>query len=180
MVSGVLALLSFKAGAISDNEFATATLIGTVGGLLPDIDSDKSTPAKMGFNLLSIMVVFAVLSHWREQLSFMALLGLALVCLNFYGFANSAFISWFYGSMLFLGSLVHLILDELYSVNLLGLKIKRSSGTAMKFYQSKYPWRYAFLYALVATLWFVAPSFGQFWATLSDSISWLLVKKAMI
>lgn len=217
VVSGVLALLSFKAGTISDNEFATATLIGTVGSLLPDIDSDKSTPAKIGFNLLSIMVVFAVLSHWREQLSFiamlitwavgyvlvryglfwvfgrvtvhrgmihsvpfMALLGLALVCLNFYGFANSAFISWFYGSMLFLGSLVHLILDELYSVNLLGLKIKRSSGTAMKFYQSKYPWRYAILYALVATLWFIAPSFGQFWATLSDPISWLLIKKAMI
>lgn len=217
VVSGVLALLSFKAGTISGDEFAVATLIGTIGSLLPDIDSDNSTPVKMGFNLLAMVVVFAVLSHWRGQLSFvamliawavgyalvrygmfwafarmtvhrgvihsvpfMAVLGLVLVCVNFYGFGNSAFISWFYGGMLFLGSMVHLLLDEIYSVNLLGLKVKRSSGTAMKLYQSKYPWRYAVLYALVATLWFIAPSFMDFWAVVSDPISWLLLKRAMI
>lgn len=217
MVSGVLALLIFKAGMISGDELAVATLIGTAGSLLPDIDSDNSTPVKMGFNLLAIVVVFAVLNHWRGQLSFvamlitwavgyalvrygvfwafarvtvhrgvihsvpfMAVLGLALVCINFYGFGSSAFISWFYGGMLFLGSMVHLLLDEIYSVNLLGLKMKRSSGTAMKFYQSKYPWRYVGLYALMALLWFVAPSFMDFWTVVSDPISWLLLKREMI
>ncbi len=45
--------------------------------------------------------------------------------------------SWFYGLFLFGGAMVHLLLDEMYSVNLMGMTMKRSSGTAMKFYQHK-------------------------------------------
>lgn len=44
---------------------------------------------------------------------------------------NVAFLS---GFMLLYGYLVHLLLDEIVSLNALGLKIKKSFGTAMKLY----------------------------------------------
>ena len=37
------------------------------------------------------------------------------------------------GIVLFVGFLTHLVLDELYAVNLAGLALKRSFGTALKF-----------------------------------------------
>ena len=35
---------------------------------------------------------------------------------------------------IFFGFIVHLLLDEIYSFNLLGIKIKKSFGTALKLY----------------------------------------------
>jgi len=46
----------------------------------------------------------------------------------------SDFYSWLSGTFVFIGYLSHLILDEIYSVNLYGMKIKKSFGTAIKLY----------------------------------------------
>lgn len=217
MVSGVLAVVAYKAGLVDTQEFAMTTCIGTIGSLLPDVDADNSKPVKIGFHVLSLGVVFAIISHWREQLSLLAMLmtwavgyvavryglfmlfarltvhrgiihsvpamtlmGLLMVCVSFYGFDMTAQTSWFYGVFLWLGSLVHLALDELYSVNLFGLKIKRSFGTAFKFFHRKFVWRYVGLYVMIAILWYVAPPFSVFWQHISDPITWLLLKQAML
>ena len=37
------------------------------------------------------------------------------------------------GIILFVGYITHLVLDELYAINLAGLELKRSFGTALKF-----------------------------------------------
>ncbi len=50
-----------------------------------------------------------------------------------------------------LGFLSHLILDEMFSVNLRGAKIKRSFGTALKFWAPS-PWATLGMYALLAFL----------------------------
>ena len=88
--------------------------------------------------------------------------------------------SWFYGLFLFGGAMVHLALDELYSVNLMGMKMKRSSGTAMKFYQHKDKWWYLLLYAVLALLVYFAPPFDAFWQQLRDPAPWAQLKVGLL
>ena len=45
---------------------------------------------------------------------------------------RSDIIAWFSGGFIFLGGFIHLLLDEIYSVDLANVTIKRSFGTAMK------------------------------------------------
>ncbi|MGE6571995.1 metal-dependent hydrolase [Psychrobacter namhaensis] len=217
MVSGTLSLTVYKAGLIDDSGFLMCVALGTIGGLLPDLDSDNSTPIKLGFNIISFVFAFGLVMHWRSELSllalivlwlvgygfmryvvfsvfttitvhrgvihsvpYMAILGLGLTCLSYYGLQLPLTISWFYGSFLFIGALVHLLLDELYSVNLSNMKMKRSSGTAMKFYQHKDKWWYLLLYATVVLLVYAAPPFELFWSRLSDPSAWAQLKVGML
>ena len=217
MVSGTLSLTVYKAGLIDDSGFLMCVALGTIGGLLPDLDSDNSTPIKLGFNIISFVFAFGLVMHWRSELSllalivlwligygfmryvvfsvfttitvhrgvihsvpYMAILGLGLTCLSYYGLQLPLTISWFYGSFLFIGALVHLLLDELYSVNLSNMKMKRSSGTAMKFYQHKDKWWYLLLYATVVLLVYAAPPFELFWSRLSNPSAWAQLKVGML
>ncbi len=52
-------------------------------------------------------------------------------------FGLNSLISWVYGIMITWGYIVHLILDEIYSVDLRNKRIKKSSGTALKFFKLK-------------------------------------------
>lgn len=216
-VSGIAALTIYKAGLIDDSGFLMCVALGTIGGLLPDLDSDNSTPIKLGFNLASFMFAFGLVMHWRDDLSlvalialwlagygfmryvvfklftsmtvhrgvihsvpYMAILGLGLTCFSYYVMENALTASWFFGLFLFGGALVHLSLDELYSVNLSGMKMKRSSGTAMKFYAHKDKWWYLLLYILIALLIYFAPPFAEFWQQLRDPAPWAQLKIGML
>ena len=216
-ISGILGLTIYKTGMIDDSGFLICVALGTAGGLLPDLDSDNSTPIKLGFNLISFIFAFGLIMHWRSELSlialialwlagygfmryvvfklftsitvhrgvmhsvpYMAILGLGLICLSYYVFDNPLTASWFYGIFLFGGALVHLTLDELYSVNLSGMKMKRSSGTAMKFYQHKDRLWYLLLYALLALLVFFAPPFNPFLEQLSDPAPWARLQVGLL
>ena len=50
----------------------------------------------------------------------------------YYLFALPEKTAWGIGAFVFLGATIHLVLDELYSIELSGMRIKRSFGTAMK------------------------------------------------
>ena len=216
-VSGIAALTIYKAGLITDSGFLICVALGTAGGLLPDLDSDNSTPIKIGFNMASFVFAFGLVMHWRNDLSlialvalwlagygfmryivfnlftsmtvhrgvihsvpYMAVLGLALVSLSYYVLGNTLAASWFFGLFLFGGALVHLALDELYSVNLMGMKMKRSSGTAMKFYQHKDKWWYLLLYSLIAALLYLAPPFMPFWEQVRDPEPWAQLQVGLL
>lgn len=217
IVSGVLGLVTYKAGLVGAQEFLLCVLAGTVGGLLPDIDSDNSTPIKLGFNLMSFVMAFSLLIHWRSELSLVSMLllwlagyafvryaifavftkltvhrgiihsvpymlVLALLCtsINYYVLDTPPATSWFYGAFLLLGSLVHLGLDEAYSVDLLNQRLKRSSGTAMKFYQDSQRYYYLGLYAILLVMIFVSPPFEPFWRKVSDPVTWWLLKDSIL
>jgi len=217
MASGTLSLTVYKAGLIDDSGFLMCVVLGTVGGLLPDLDSDNSTPIKLGFNIISFIFAFGLVMHWRSELSllalmalwlagygfmryvvfyiftnmtvhrgvihsvpYMAILGLGLTCLSYYVLQLPLTASWFYGLFLFGGAMVHLLLDELYSVNLMGARMKRSSGTAMKFYQDKDRWWYLLLYVILALLVYFSPPFDTFWEQLRDPSPWARLKIGMV
>lgn len=177
-------------------------IIGTIGGLLPDIDLDHSTPTKLGFLCASLIIAtlivifyanayddsnlildalvvwavsfliirFGVLELFSRltvhrgmvhSVPYMAMFGLLVVHGAFYGLQMTAFTSWVLGLFLFLGSLVHLTLDEIYSVNILGLKVKKSFGTALKLFELDKPLQYGVLYAIIVLLFFKAPPYQE-------------------
>lgn len=55
------------------------------------------------------------------------------------------------------GYLIHLLLDELYSVNFTGVTIKGSFGTAMTIFSREQWLSYLLLYGAVATGWIIMP-----------------------
>lgn len=94
-----------------------------------------------------------------HSVPYMVMCGLFVVHGAFYGFGMTAKLSWLLGGFLFIGAMVHLALDELYSVNVLGLRLKKSAGTALKFFESKKPLRYIILYIIVLLLFLYAPDY---------------------
>jgi hypothetical protein len=77
------------------------------------------------------------------------LAGLLVIAIAHYLLSVPLQVAWFCGLFLSAGYLVHLLLDEFYSVDLYGRGFKRSFGTAFKFY-SPNNWPATFLiYALL-------------------------------
>lgn len=56
-----------------------------------------------------------------------------------YQLMGSSVVAWVYGLALMVGVLIHLVLDELYSVDIAGVRLKRSFGTALKFIDQNNP-----------------------------------------
>ncbi|HAO33975.1 MAG TPA: metal-dependent hydrolase [Candidatus Competibacter sp.] len=85
-------------------------------------------------------------------------LGLATTAAAFHIFSASAVHAWLCGTFLALGFIVHLLLDEFYSVDLFGRKLLKSSfGTAFSFGSLSQPLGTAALYLLVAGLFLLCP-----------------------
>lgn len=84
------------------------------------------------FGLFALFVRYTVhRGIWHSGLAAIAV-GLGGVVLSHQVLGRTAWESWLSGAFVTLGYLTHLILDELASVNLLGKRIKRSLGTALK------------------------------------------------
>ncbi len=67
-------------------------------------------------------------------------------------------ISLFSGIYISFGFLIHLVLDEIYSVNLLGVSFKRSFGSALKIYDKGNIFGSVIINVLAVALFFVLPN----------------------
>ncbi len=85
-----------------------------------------------------------------------------------HGFGSHAQIAWLSGSFLFMGYLVHLILDEVYSVDLLNRRVKRSFGSALKIVSLKRVWPSLALGAATCAVLLTTPNFSTFVDTTFD------------
>ncbi|AHE99142.1 metal-dependent hydrolase [Thioalkalivibrio paradoxus] len=83
-------------------------------------------------------------------------------------FAASSVTAWTAGLFVCVGFLVHLILDEIYSVDLLGIRIKRSFGSALNLGTPSNPIGTALLYLGVAGLYWLAPPIDEFATAVTD------------
>jgi LexA-binding, inner membrane-associated putative hydrolase len=183
-------------------------LLGILGGLLPDIDSDKSTPLTMIFYFLSMYCAFAMVFNLATQYSFVELfaiwlavyfgirhlifrlfisltihrgtfhsllavvfMGLLAVNAAFYIFHNTSRMAWNSGAFISIGYLVHLTLDELYSVDLHNKRMKKSFGTALKLF-SRENLAASFLMALIsAGLIHYAPPVKDYWILFNRALA---------
>lgn len=75
---------------------------------------------------------------WHSLLASL-LCGLATTVASYQWLLQEAWMAWAQGLALVLGTLIHLLLDELYSVDLVGTRIKRSFGTALKLFDYRQP-----------------------------------------
>ncbi len=82
-------------------------------------------------------------------------------------------VAWLGGLFMFIGYIVHLVLDEMYSVDFMGQRLKASFGTALKFFDRRYPVSSAgMLAATVAALMFT-PSTRAFVDGISSPELWV-------
>lgn len=134
----------------------------------------------MRYGVLNLYSQFTVHRGIVHSIPYLGIMAMALVYASFYGLKNGVVISWFLGVFLMFGAIIHLLLDEIFSVNLLGLSVKKSFGTAFKVFNIQQVWWYVGLYAVLVAMIFFAPPFKVFWHTLHDPISWFILKKNLL
>ncbi len=109
--------------------------------------------------------VFHLISHHRGIFHSLAA-GLLFTCLTaiFYvrGLGHGPGLAWLAGAFVFLGFLSHLILDEIYSVDVFNTKIKASFGTALKLLDFQHPGASIAMVAALALAFYFAPPTHDF------------------
>ncbi len=211
VVSGLAATAVAMIHAGSDGQVLGYFVLGVVGGMLPDIDSDGSIPIRVAFNVLSVVTGFVVVFHFASlSLVELVLLGGGAFALVRFGvfdvftrltvhrglihsipaaavggllsvllgrrvFALTPMAAWTAGSFVALGFLVHLALDELYSVDLMGGRLKHSFGTALSLGSGSDPLGTATLYFAVVVLYLWCPPVTGFWHAVTDPASYRLL-----
>lgn len=193
--SGLLAAGMVWAGEASLSQACVLWLAGSLGGILPDMDSDSSRSLDIVFRLFGALAAMLALLFGQQHLTLVDTLVLGAVgyglvryplCWAFAHFtvhraslhsilANLVFgllavvlgdrllgletdMAWFTGLFVFFGACIHLLLDELYSIDLEGRRIKRSFGTALKVIEWPAPLPNLLLLLLLAGGWWLAPA----------------------
>jgi hypothetical protein len=89
-------------------------------------------------------------------------------------------LAWLTGLFVLIGFLIHLVLDEIYSVDVEGAAIKKSFGTALKLFDYR-SWRASGLMgiALVAVV-LVTPPAGDFWETVKPPVLFSFLKDRLL
>ncbi|HHO54610.1 MAG TPA: hypothetical protein ENK18_27980 [Deltaproteobacteria bacterium] len=180
-----------------------------LGGIMPDVDSERSEAITLVFNLLGISVAVPVAVVAMGPLGLLAGLGVLvaafatvrfvlivpfrsmtvhrgrfhsiptglLMCcgvatLAARGLDMGPLQAWIYGALFGAGFLTHLILDEMYSVDLANCRIKRSMGSALKLFDRDEVLPYLGLYLLLLAGFALAPPPGA----LIDALQSLQIK----
>lgn len=99
--------------------------------------------------------------------------------LSFHIFGRPAFVSWLIALFIFIGFILHLLLDEIYSVDFMGHRLKRSFGTALKLLDTKERISSAVIVVSCFIVWFFTPDASQFLDTLSSAETFQLIKQRM-
>jgi len=168
--SGVLAIGCLVAGVATPKEVVLYFCAGTIGGVLPDIDSDHTIPVQILFSVLAVILAFMSVFNKADtysivELSCLWILVYLLVrhviykifakftvhrgifhsqlaaifflflsaAMAYHLFGLGSVTAWLVGCFVALGYMIHLLLDEIYSVDITGARVKKSFGTALKF-----------------------------------------------
>jgi len=203
--SGLAAAGALAAGFATPTQMLTYLGLGTLGSLLPDLDSDNSAPLRIGFTLISITLAFLamfVLADTFPTMAELVLLWLAVYLLLrwlvfalftrltshrgvFHSLPAAALFglvtaiagerllgeeplqAWIGGTFVTFGYLLHLVLDELYSVNLFGAHARRSLGSAFKLWSTSSHAASIYLYSACLLAFWLAPDHGALVRALS-------------
>jgi hypothetical protein len=81
-------------------------------------------------------------------------------------------VAWLAAGFLFVGFMTHLILDEIYSVDVMDTRIKASFGTALKVFDAKHPGHSIAMLAAAMLAFWMAPSMQTFVTGMSSKPMW--------
>ncbi len=96
------------------------------------------------------------------------LFSLIVAALSSHAFHKTDFVSWLVAFFVFAGFCLHLLLDEIYSVDFMGHRLKKSFGSALKVYDKSEPISSAIIILGSIIIWFFTPSPSQFIDTLTS------------
>lgn len=89
-------------------------------------------------------------------------------------------LAWLAGVFMFIGYIVHLLLDELYSVDFEGNRVKRSFGTALKLVDLRTPTGTLAMVAGTVLAVLSAPSFEPFMMVFGSDAIWISLADRML
>ena len=81
-------------------------------------------------------------------------------------------VAWLAAGFMMIGYLTHLVLDEIYSVDVMDVRIKSSFGTAVKLFDSRYPWASLAMTAATAAAIMISPPTKMFVDGMSSRNMW--------
>jgi len=189
------AIIAVNVHLITTTDMAWLIFLGTLGGLLPDIDASNSRPVKLLFTVLALMGVAGALQIFKDNYAPYPLLGivtgtylfiryilfslfnrltvhrgvfhsilaavffaLLMTCISYHFLHWNILHAWLNGLFIALGFIVHLLLDELYSVDLSNARMKKSFGTALKLFSHSNITASILMTLLTVMLYWAAPS----------------------
>lgn len=196
--SGLAASLFYSSQHLTAGETFLCWIMGTFGGILPDIDSDNSHSLAILFGAFSIVACGFTAVVWIDQwpltwvwgacagVFLFIQLGVKTIFARFtvhrgifhsvlagllFMFAiaagaaalgASSTMSWFLALFVGFGYCIHLLLDEIFSVDFMNVQIKRSFGSAFKLFDYKNMVTSSVMAAVVLGLFFLTPSYAEF------------------
>ena len=215
--AGLMSILCLQVGLVDQQGALTLALLGTIGGILPDVDLQHAYPSRIMFSMLGIFVAFLMVFSVKNDMSISelwlvgigAFLGIRFVFWQFFhqytthrgsihslvaglfaSFATAAmsyhilgkddFNSWLNALFLLMGFILHLLLDEFYSVDFMNKRIKRSFGTALKLVDTTKPAKAMFLISMTFIIWFATPSEQRFWDTLTSPQTYQIIAARLL
>ncbi len=215
-LSGCLATGFLEVGIAAPKDVWLYFAMGTLGGILPDIDANNSIPGRMLFSFFAMVLAFLTLFSRANAYSivelsilwmvtymvvryiifqmfakltvhrgiFHSILAALFFCflttdIYYYLFSLNALNAWVAGLFVFIGYLIHLILDEMYSVDLIGTKIKKSFGTALKIVSTNMKATSLLLLATVL-VFYMTPSTERFVKTVLSFDTYKSVKVKLL
>ena len=95
-------------------------------------------------------------------------------------FAVLPFQAWMNGVFAGLGYFLHLVLDELYSINVFGMKIRRSLGTALKFYSRSSLTATLCMYLVTLALFLASPNITSFAEQVLDGKMYQQIRQRLV
>jgi len=218
--SAVLSGTLLSMEVLEPTQAVMAFALGTFGGLMPDIDSDRSKSIGVGFTVVSLLLTtlsvfvksttysllemlimagvvfgtvrFGLIDLFRKiskhrgmfhSIPVALIWGVSTAILMHLFFGLNALVSWVYGIMVTWGYLVHLILDEIYSVDLENRRVKKSWGTALKLVKVKTTTdkvQTFLIYVALVLLWMQAPDTGMVKEALFSYDAWENFKDVLL
>jgi len=75
--------VTVQTGMVDHTQGLVLVALGTLAGILPDIDSDHSVPTRLVFNIFSFAAAIAAIFLFQRQFNPVYLLGIVLLCALF-------------------------------------------------------------------------------------------------
>ena len=89
-------------------------------------------------------------------------------------------VAWLAAGFMMIGYITHLVLDEMYSVDVMDTRIKASFGTAMKMFDRRYPYASLAMAAATAAAVMVSPPTKMFVDGVSSKSLWSGLQQRML
>ncbi len=211
-VSSAVAAVAYSLNGVELQHSTAFALCGLFGGILPDIDSDRSSAIRVIFTLFAAVMSLLVFGWYYDTLPLVlagaaaagtyllirypvkyvfakftvhrgifhsvlasVLMGFVVAAVAYHVLFCDEITAWFAGFFVFLGYNVHLLLDELYSVDFSNNRLKKSFGTAFKLLSVQNPATSLAVAVAAVVVYFVTPNAAEFTRLVFNSESYRLL-----